>query len=130
MIVDVGDPILSNVSQMGLPIKFSETPGHIRSPRHISGEDTDKIINEFNLNGDFDLTDIENKKIVENIMEPPLNGIKVIESTNVIAGAGIDVYEKEPLPSDHKLRFVPNALLLPHIGYVTAENYSKFYYLL
>ena len=28
---------------------------------------------------------------------------------------------------DHKLRFLPNALLLPHIGYVTAENYSKFY---
>ena len=48
-------------------------------------------------------------------------------STNVIAGAGIDVYEKEPLPSDHKLRFIPNALLLPHIGYVTAENYSTFY---
>ena len=48
-------------------------------------------------------------------------------STSVIAGAGIDVYEKEPLPSDHKLRFIPNALLLPHIGYVTAENYSIFY---
>ena len=48
-------------------------------------------------------------------------------STNVIAGAGIDVYEKEPLPADHKLRFLPNALLLPHLGYVTAENYSIFY---
>ena len=48
-------------------------------------------------------------------------------STNAIAGAGIDVYEKEPLPSSHKLRFVPNALLLPHIGYVTAENYMIFY---
>ena len=48
-------------------------------------------------------------------------------STNVISGAGIDVYEKEPLPSDHKLRFLPNALLLPHLGYVTAENYSIFY---
>jgi phosphoglycerate dehydrogenase-like enzyme len=45
----------------------------------------------------------------------------------VIAGAGLDVYEKEPLPQDHKLRFLSNALLLPHIGYVTAENYSKFY---
>jgi len=44
-----------------------------------------------------------------------------------IAGAGLDVYNKEPLPQDHKLRFLPNALLLPHIGYVTAENYSKFY---
>ena len=48
-------------------------------------------------------------------------------STNIIAGAGIDVYEAEPLPSSHKLRFLPNALLLPHIGYVTAENYSIFY---
>ena len=44
-----------------------------------------------------------------------------------IAGVGLDVYENEPLPQDHKLRFLPNALLLPHIGYVTAENYSKFY---
>ena len=48
-------------------------------------------------------------------------------STNIIAGAGIDVYEKEPLPADHKLRFLSNALLLPHLGYVTAENYSLFY---
>ena len=48
-------------------------------------------------------------------------------STNVIAGAGIDVYEKEPLPENNKLRFLPNALLTPHIGYVTAENYSIFY---
>ena len=37
------------------------------------------------------------------------------------------VYEKEPLPADHKLRFLPNALLLPHLGYVTVENYSIFY---
>jgi len=48
-------------------------------------------------------------------------------STNVIAGAGLDVYEKEPLPENHKLRFLPNALLLPHLGFVTAENYSIFY---
>ena len=48
-------------------------------------------------------------------------------STNVIAGAGLDVYEKEPLPESNKLRFLPNALLMPHVGYVTAENYSIFY---
>ena len=48
-------------------------------------------------------------------------------STNVIAGAGIDVYEKEPLPEGNKLRFLPNALLTPHIGYVTAENYNIIY---
>ena len=45
----------------------------------------------------------------------------------IIAGVGLDVYDKEPLPQDHKLRFIPNVLLLPHLGYVTAENYSKFY---
>ena len=44
-----------------------------------------------------------------------------------IAGVGLDVFHKEPLAQDHKLRFLPNALLLPHIGYVTAENYTKFY---
>ena len=48
-------------------------------------------------------------------------------STNEIAGAGLDVYDKEPLPENNKLRFLPNALLTPHIGYVTAENYSIFY---
>ena len=48
-------------------------------------------------------------------------------STNVIAGAGLDVYEKEPLAEGNKLRFLPNALLMPHVGYVTAENYSIFY---
>ena len=37
------------------------------------------------------------------------------------------MYDIEPLPSNHKLRFLPNALLLPHLGYVTAENYSTFY---
>ncbi len=44
-----------------------------------------------------------------------------------IAGAGLDVYDIEPLPQDHKLRFLPNALLLPHLGYVTEENYSIFF---
>tara|TARA_Y100001935_G_scaffold92239_1_gene76668 strand:+ start:426 stop:1376 length:951 start_codon:yes stop_codon:yes gene_type:complete len=48
-------------------------------------------------------------------------------STNIISGAGLDVYEKEPLPENNKLRFLPNALITPHIGYVTAENYNIFY---
>ena len=45
----------------------------------------------------------------------------------IISGVGLDVFNEEPLAPDHKLRFLPNALLTPHIGYVTAENYSKFY---
>ena len=60
---------------------------------------------------------------------PIINENDLIEALKdeKIAGAGLDVYDKEPLAQDHKLRFLPNALLLPHIGYVTAENYSKFY---
>ncbi len=46
---------------------------------------------------------------------------------NELAGVGLDVYEKEPLPQDHKLRFFPNAVLLPHLGYVTEENYTLFF---
>tara|TARA_B100001564_G_C20599931_1_gene652193 strand:- start:293 stop:1243 length:951 start_codon:yes stop_codon:yes gene_type:complete len=60
---------------------------------------------------------------------PIINEEDLIDAlkNEIIAGVGLDVYNKEPLPQDHKLRFFPNALLLPHIGYVTAENYSKFY---
>ena len=52
--------------------------------------------------------------------------VKALEDEK-IAGAGLDVYDIEPLPQDHKLRFLPNALLLPHLGYVTEENYSIFF---
>ena len=55
-----------------------------------------------------------------------LDLIKALED-EVVAGVGLDVYDQEPLPQDHKLRFLPNALLLPHLGYVTVENYALFY---
>ena len=41
---------------------------------------------------------------------------------SVIAGAGLDVFDEEPLPRDHPLRRLENALLTPHLGYVTTEN--------
>lgn len=44
-----------------------------------------------------------------------------------IAGAGLDVYDTEPLPLDHPLRGLRNTLLLPHIGYVTSDNYRTMY---
>ncbi len=44
-----------------------------------------------------------------------------------IAGAGLDVYDTEPLPADHPLRQAPNLLLSPHVGYVTKETYEVFY---
>ena len=44
-----------------------------------------------------------------------------------IAGAGLDVYDVEPLPVDHVLRTLPNTLLLPHIGYVIEDAYRVMY---
>jgi D-3-phosphoglycerate dehydrogenase len=60
---------------------------------------------------------------------PIVNEFDLVEALekNIIAGAGLDVYNIEPLPENHKLRFLSNALLLPHLGYVTKENYEVFY---
>ena len=44
-----------------------------------------------------------------------------------IAGAGIDVYDEEPLPADHPLRSCPRTILTPHLGYVTEGTYRAFY---
>ncbi|OMF61924.1 D-2-hydroxyacid dehydrogenase family protein [Paenibacillus sp. FSL R5-0766] len=47
--------------------------------------------------------------------------------SGVIAGAGLDVYEQEPLPVNHVMRTLPNVLATPHLGYVTRGNYEIYY---
>ncbi len=44
-----------------------------------------------------------------------------------IAGAGLDVFEVEPLPLDHPLRKMDNVVITPHLGYVSEQNYRKMY---
>ena len=44
-----------------------------------------------------------------------------------IAGAGIDVYDVEPLPDDHPFRSLDNLVATPHLGYVTEESYRVYY---
>jgi phosphoglycerate dehydrogenase-like enzyme len=44
-----------------------------------------------------------------------------------IAGAGLDVYDEEPLPAEHPLRTAPHTALTPHLGYVTRGTYEVFY---
>ena len=48
-------------------------------------------------------------------------------TAGIIAGAGIDVYDLEPLAADHPIRTAPNCLTTPHIGYVTKGVYRAFY---
>ena len=44
-----------------------------------------------------------------------------------IAGAGLDVFDIEPLPADHPFRRLDNTVITPHLGYVSVENYRGFY---
>ncbi|GAA2062082.1 D-2-hydroxyacid dehydrogenase family protein [Streptomyces albiaxialis] len=44
-----------------------------------------------------------------------------------IAGAGLDVFDTEPLPAGHPLRTAPRLLATPHLGYVTESNYRTYY---
>jgi phosphoglycerate dehydrogenase-like enzyme len=47
--------------------------------------------------------------------------------TGRIAGAGLDVYDVEPLPPDHPLRTTPRTVVTPHIGYVALDAYRTFF---
>ncbi|MFE7270046.1 D-2-hydroxyacid dehydrogenase family protein [Streptomyces sp. NPDC057623] len=44
-----------------------------------------------------------------------------------IAGAGVDVFDVEPLPADHPMRSAPRLLATPHLGYVSQANYATYY---
>ncbi|MFD8759949.1 D-2-hydroxyacid dehydrogenase family protein [Streptomyces mirabilis] len=44
-----------------------------------------------------------------------------------IAGAGVDVFDVEPLPGNHPMRTAPRLLATPHLGYVSRANYARYY---
>lgn len=67
------------------------------------------------------LVNVSRGPIVDN------NALVAALESGSIAGAGLDVYETEPLPKDSALRKVPNLLLTPHIGYATRNSFETFY---
>jgi D-3-phosphoglycerate dehydrogenase len=48
-------------------------------------------------------------------------------SGNRIAGAGLDVFDVEPLPLDHPFRKMDNVVITPHLGYVSQQNYRNYF---
>jgi phosphoglycerate dehydrogenase-like enzyme len=60
---------------------------------------------------------------------PIVNEAALIDAlrSKVIAGAALDVFDTEPLAADHPLRMLDNTILLPHLGYVTEENFRVIY---
>ncbi|WP_369133134.1 D-2-hydroxyacid dehydrogenase family protein [Modestobacter sp. I12A-02662] len=60
---------------------------------------------------------------------PIVDEIALLEAlaAGTIAGAGLDVFDREPLPRDHPLRSAPRTVLTPHLGYVTERTYEVFF---
>lgn len=67
--------------------------------------------------------------LVNTARGPVVDEAALLEALNSggIAGAAIDVYDTEPLPAGHPLRSAPNAVLTPHMGYVTRDNLALMY---
>ncbi len=60
---------------------------------------------------------------------PIVDGDALVDALHAgqLAGAGLDVYDQEPLPAGHPLLSAPHTLLTPHIGFVTHRTYATWY---
>jgi phosphoglycerate dehydrogenase-like enzyme len=67
--------------------------------------------------------------IVNTSRGPIIDEKALIDALNSkrIAGAGLDVFDVEPLPLDHPYRKMDNVVITPHLGYVSQQNYEKYY---
>ncbi len=104
MVVDLTDPELGTVTQMGVPIHFSETPGRIQGPRVPPSQAASTLPDDLT-----DVASMANGQSQTGPFAPPLDGIRILEITNLIAGPtggrlladlGADVIKFEPLTGD------------------------------
>ena len=80
--------------------------------------------------GAADLAQMKRTAYIVNTSRGPLidqDALIAALKAGAIAGAGIDVYDTEPLPKDHPILSAPNTVLTPHLGYVTQQNYRAYY---
>ncbi|GGJ09703.1 D-2-hydroxyacid dehydrogenase family protein [Neoroseomonas lacus] len=80
--------------------------------------------------GAADLAQMKPTAFIVNTSRGPLidqDALIAALKAGTIAGAGIDVYDTEPLPPGHPMLSAPNTMLTPHLGYVTQQNYRAYY---
>jgi phosphoglycerate dehydrogenase-like enzyme len=82
------------------------------------------------LVGAAELAAMKSSAVLVNTSRGPIvdqDALVAALAAGTIAGAGLDVYDVEPLPPDSALRSAPNTVLLPHLGYVTEGGYRSMY---
>lgn len=80
--------------------------------------------------GAADLAQMKPTAFIVNTSRGPLidqDALIAALKAGTIAGAGIDVYDTEPLPPGHPMLSAPHTMLTPHLGYVTQQNYRAYY---
>ena len=81
------------------------------------------------LLGAEDLAQLKDGAILINTSRGPLidEEALLLELQTGRITAALDVYDREPLPTDHPLRRLPNTILMPHMGYGVKETWDQFY---
>ena len=80
----------------------------------------------------FGFSKVGLRRVVAFALPQNAASVRVIEKLSfkaigTILHAGLDVYDKEPLPADHPLTKLDNVTLIPHLGYVVEDSYRHFY---